>query len=91
VLEFDVCSGLFVAVVDARAVGFTSNEQAKRGWPAVPVELSIAHLSGTVGWELSAAAFGQLVHHDFHVLGAPYHAPRVGAMFTLRAVGLLAW
>jgi hypothetical protein len=33
------------------------------------------------------------VHHDFEVegLGAPYHAPRVGAMFTLRAVGLLGW
>ncbi|HYP99364.1 MAG TPA: hypothetical protein VER96_11900 [Polyangiaceae bacterium] len=90
-VEFDVCSGLFVGAVNARAAGFTSNEQAKRGWLAVPLELSVADLSGTLGWELSAIALGQLVHHDFEVegLGAPYHAPRVGAMFTLRAVGLL--
>jgi len=92
-LEVDVCSGLFVGMVDARAVGFTSNEHAKRGWLALPVEVSVAHLSGTVGWELSATALGQLVHHDFQVegLGSPYHAPRVGAMFTLRAVGLIGW
>jgi hypothetical protein len=92
-VAFDLCSGMFVGAVNARAVGFTSNEHAKRGWLAVPLELSVADLSGSVGWELSATALGQLVHHDFEVegLGAPYHAPRVGAMFTLRAVGLLGW
>ena len=92
-LEFDVCSGLFVGAVKARAVGFTSNEQATRSWLAVPLELSVADLSGRVGWELSATALGSLVHHDFRVegLGVPYGSPRVGAMLTLRAVGLLAW
>lgn len=92
-LEFDVCSGVFVGAVHAQAVGFTTNEQATRGWLALPLELSLADLSGTVGWELSATALGQLVHHDFQVdgLGTPYQAPRVGAMLTLRAVGLLAW
>jgi len=89
-VEFDMCSGMFVGAVHAHAVGFTSNEQATRSWLSVPLELSVADLSGTVGWELSATALGQLVHHDFQVegLGAPYHAPRVGAMFTLRAIGL---
>jgi len=79
--------------VEARAVGFTSNEQARRSWLAVPLELSLADSSGTVGWELSATALGSLVHHDFQIegLGTPYRAPRVGALFTLRAVGLLAW
>ena len=92
-LELDVCSGLFVGAVKARAVGFTSNEQATRPWLAVPLELSFADLSGALGWELSATALGSLVHHDFQVegLGSPYHAPPVGAMLTLRAVGLLGW
>ena len=92
-LEFDVCSGLFVGAVHAQAVGFTTNEPATRSWLALPLELCLADLSGNVGWELSATALGQLEHHDFQVdgLGTPYQAPRVGAMLTLRAVGLLGW
>ncbi|HEX2671601.1 MAG TPA: hypothetical protein VHM25_12050 [Polyangiaceae bacterium] len=92
-IEFDVCSGLLVGAVQARAVGFTSNEQATRSWLAVPVELSVADLSRAVGWELSATALGSLVHHDFQIegLGVAYRSPRVGAMVTLRAVGLLHW
>ena len=92
-LRFDACSGLFVGAVAARAVGFTRNEQRRRSWLAIPVELSVADLSGAVGWEVSAAALGSLLHRDFQVegLGAAYRAPRVGAMLTLRAVGLLAW
>lgn len=92
-LEFDVCSGLFVGAVKARAVGFTSNEQATRPWLALPLELSVADLSGSLGWELSATALGSLVHHDFQVegLGVPYRSPRMGAMLTLRGVGLFEW
>lgn len=92
-VEFDVCSGLFVGALDARAEGFTSNERRTRAWLALPLELSVADLSGALGWELSATALGSLVHHDFQVegLGPPYRAPRFGAMVTLRAAGLLAW
>jgi hypothetical protein len=93
-LHLDVCTGLFVGIVKAQAVGFTVNQPERhRAWLAIPLELSLADTSGPVGWELSAAALGSLVHHDFEVthLGTAYDAPRVGALLTLRAVGLWSW
>ena len=93
-LHLDLCTGLFVGVAQAQAVGFTVNQpERRRAWLAIPLELSLADTSGPVGWELSAAALGTLVHHDFEVtnLGTAYDAPRVGAMLTLRAVGLWSW
>ena len=92
-LSLDLCSGLFVGVTTAQAGGFTSNDRRVRPWLAVPLELSLAALSGPIGWELSGAALGSLVHHDFQVdnIGVAYHSPRVGAMLTLRAVGLWSW
>ena len=68
-LELDVCSGLFVGAVKAQAVGFTSNEQRRRSWLAIPVELSVADRSGPIGWEVSAAALGSLTHQDFRSKG----------------------
>jgi hypothetical protein len=92
-LSFDLCSGLFVGVMTAQADGFTRNDRRVRPWLAVPLELSLAQLSGPVGWELSGAALGSLVHHDFEVdnIGVVYRSPRVGAMLSLRAVGLWSW
>ncbi len=92
-LQLDVCSGLFAGAVTARSEGFTRNARRVRSWLAVPLELSLADLSGSFGWELSATALGALVHQDFEVegLGVAYRAPRVGAMLTLRGVGLLTW
>ena len=93
-LHLDVCSGLFVGVLSAEAEGFTSNAPRRsRAWLAVPLELALADTSAPVGWELSAAALGSLVHHDFEVtnLGTAYDAPRVGAMLTLRGVGAWGW
>lgn len=92
-LQLDVCSGVLVGAVSAEAEGFTSNEQRRRTFLAIPLELSVADLSGSVGWEVSATALGSLIHRDFRVegLGEAYHAPRVGALLTVRAVGLLDW
>ena len=92
-LQFDVCSGVFVGAVTAQAQGFSVNQRRVRSWLAVPLELSLAELSGPVGWEVSASALGALVHQDFEVdgLGTAYHAPRVGGMLTFRAVGLWSW
>jgi len=92
-LQLDVCSGLFAGAVSAQAEGFTHNSRRVRSWLAIPLELSLANLSGPIGWEVSASALGTLVHQDFEVegLGVAYRAPRVGAMLTLRAVGLLTW
>ncbi len=92
-LQLDICSGLFAGAVTARSEGFTHNARRVRSWLTVPLELSVADLSGSFGWELSASALGALVHQDFEVdgLGVAYRAPRVGAMLTLRGVGLLTW
>ena len=92
-LRFDLCSGLLAGVVTAQAEGFTVNQRRSRSWLAVPVELSLAEVSGPVGWELSASALGTLQHHDFEVdgLGVAYRSPRVGAMLSLRAIGVLSW
>jgi hypothetical protein len=92
-LSLGLCSGLFVGVMTAQAEGFTRNDRRVRPWLAVPLELSLAQLSGPVGWELSGAALGSLVHHDFEVdnIGTLYSSPRVGAMLSLRAVGLWSW
>lgn len=92
-LTLDLCSGMFVGVMTAQADGFTTNDRRVRPWLAVPLELSLAELSGPVGWELSGAALGSLVHHDFEVdnIGIAYRSPRVGAMLSLRAVGLWSW
>ena len=92
-LHLDVCSGLFVGVASGEAVGFTVNASRSRAWLALPVELSLVDSAGPLGWELSVAALGALVHQDFEVapLGVAYHAPRVGGMLTFRALGLLTW
>ncbi len=90
--RFDVCTGLFAGVATADANGFTSNEHhVVRTWLAIPVELSLAQLSGPVGWEVSASALGSLVHEDFSIdhLGPAYQSPRVGGMLSLRIVGLV--
>ncbi|HEY3667866.1 MAG TPA: hypothetical protein VGL19_17810 [Polyangiaceae bacterium] len=92
-LSLGLCTGLFVGVMTGEAEGFTANEQRARSWLSVPVELSLAQLSGPAGWELSGAALGSLVHHDFEVdnVGVAYHSPRVGFMLSLRVVGLWSW
>ncbi len=89
--RFDVCTGLFAGVMTAQAEGFTRDERRVRTWLAVPLELSLAQLAGPVGWEVSAAALGSLVHQDFSIdgLGVAYQSARVGGMLSLRAVGLL--
>jgi hypothetical protein len=90
--RFDACTGLLAGAATAEAQGFTRNERRVRTWLAVPFELSLAQLSGPVGWEVSAAALGSLVHEDFSIdgLGPAYESPRVGGMLSLRAVGLLS-
>ena len=91
--RFDFCTGLFAGVMTAQASGFTRNERRVRTWLAIPFELSLAQLSGPVGWEVSASALGSVVHEDFSIdgLGPAYASPRVGGMLSLRAVGLLSW
>lgn len=90
--RFELCSGLFAGVTTAQAEGFTRNERRVRSWLAIPLELSVAELSNPIGWELGASALGSLAHHDFSIdnLGPVYESPRVGAMISLRAVGLFS-
>jgi hypothetical protein len=90
--RFDFCAGLFVGVASAEAEGFTTAQRRTRPWLAIPLELSFSERAGSIGWEVSAAALGSLVHQDFSIdhLGPAYQSPRVAAMLSLRAVGLLS-
>jgi hypothetical protein len=91
-LRLDLCAGLFGGVLGATAQGFDENLTHRRPWLVLPVELSLARLSGPIGWELSASALTVLVEHDFAidgVSGVAYHAPPVAGMLSLR--GLLVF
>ncbi|HEX3774888.1 MAG TPA: hypothetical protein VHV51_10520 [Polyangiaceae bacterium] len=90
--RFELCSGLFAGVTTAEGQGFTRNERRVRSWLAIPLELSLAEISSPIGWELGVSALGSLAHRDFSIdnLGPAYQSPRVGAMISLRAVGLFS-
>jgi hypothetical protein len=90
-LRLDLCTGLFGGALGAEARGFTSNFEHRRPWLVLPVELSLARLSGPIGWELSASALTMLVEHDFAIdgVGVAYHSPPVAGMLSLR--GLLVF
>ncbi|WP_438034784.1 hypothetical protein [Sorangium sp. So ce204] len=88
-LRFDVCSGVHAGRLKAAASGFTRNDAVEKTWLAVPIELSLASLSGPLGFEVGAAALVPLRRNDFSVdgVGVAYRSPPVGALVSLRGVG----
>ncbi|WP_437914663.1 hypothetical protein WME73_02950 [Sorangium sp. So ce302] len=89
-LRFDVCSGLHAGWLKAAASGYTRNDVAEKMWLAVPLELSLARLSGPLGFDVSASALLPLRRSDFSVdgVGVAYSSPPVGALVSLRGVGV---
>ncbi len=89
-LRLDVCSGIYAGVSKAQASGFTRNESATTPWLALPLELALASVSPSFGWELGAAALVPLRHHEFAVdgVGVAYEPTAVGGLLSLRVVGL---
>jgi hypothetical protein len=91
-LRLDLCSGLYVGVLTARASGYTRNQRAQKTWLALPVELAFASLKAPLGFELSLSALVPLRRHDFVVdgVGVTYESLPVGALFSARTVGIWA-
>ncbi len=84
--RLDVCLGAFAGATTGEARGFTSNLEHRRPWLVLPVELSLARLSGPVGWELTGSALAALVEHDFAIdgVGVASRSSPVGGMLSLR-------
>ncbi|WP_437999184.1 hypothetical protein WMF26_03825 [Sorangium sp. So ce185] len=89
-LRFDVCSGVHAGRLQAAASGYTRNDVAAKAWLAVPLELSLSRLSGPLGFDVGAAALLPLRRNDFSVdgVGVAYSSPPVGALVSLRGVGV---
>jgi len=92
-LRFDACTGILVGAITAEAEGYTHNEHRTRGWIALPLEAALAGWAAPIGWELSLAGLLPLVRSDFTVdgVGTAYASPPVGAMLSLRMIGILPW
>ncbi|WP_437571371.1 hypothetical protein [Sorangium sp. So ce542] len=89
-LRFDVCSGIHAGRLQVAARGYTRNDVAEKAWLAVPLELSLSRLSGPLGFDVGAAALLPLRRNDFSVdgVGVAYSSPPVGALVSLRGVGV---
>ncbi|HEX3849812.1 MAG TPA: hypothetical protein VGF76_21850 [Polyangiaceae bacterium] len=74
--------------IHGEAHGFTLDEHHDRAWLALPVEVSLAKLDGTLGWELTASALIEVVEHDFGVAGAgtAYRSPALGGILALHGI-----
>jgi len=93
VLRTDLCAGAYVGLEAASGQGYTRNDDRTRPWLAIPFELTLAGRREHVGWELGAGALVSVLRQDFSIdgLGDAYRPPLVGAIVSLRAVGLVPW
>ncbi len=83
-----LCVGAILGELHGEAHGFTLDDDHNRPWLALPIEVSVVKLNGTLGWELTASAFAEIVEHDFGIAGAgiAYRAPALGGMVALHGV-----
>lgn len=83
-----LCVGAMLGEIHGEAHGFTLDEHHDRAWLALPVEVSLAKLDGTLGWELTASALIEVVEHDFGVAGAgtAYRSPALGGILALHGI-----
>jgi hypothetical protein len=54
-LRFDLCGGAFAGVLSAEARGYTRNGYRKGPWFVLPLEVVLADLAGSIGWEVTAS------------------------------------
>ncbi|WP_437814630.1 hypothetical protein [Sorangium sp. So ce1078] len=89
-LRFEVCSGLHAGQLKVVASGYTRNDVAETAWLSVPLELSLASLGGPLGFDVGVAALLPLRRNDFSVdgVGVAYRSPPVGALMSIRGVGI---
>ena len=91
--RLDACSGALVGAVTADAEGYTRNERRVRSWIVLPFEAALAGWTSPMGWEVSLAALLPLHRPDFSIdgVGVAYRSPPLGAMLSLRALGIFPW
>ena len=92
-LRLDACSGAFLGAVTGEAEGYTRNERRTRTWIAVPFEAALAGWTSPVGWEVSLAGLFPLRRPDYTIegIGTAYRSPPVGALLSLRLIGIVPW
>jgi len=92
-LRLDACSGALVGAITAEAAGYTRNEEQTRSWIAVPFEAALAGWTSPLGWEVSLAGLVPLRRPDYTIdgLGTVYRSPPVGALLSLRLIGIVPW
>lgn len=91
--RLDACSGALAGAITAEAEGYTRNERRTRSWFALPVEAAFARWTSLVGWEVSLAGLVLLRRPDYTIdgIGTAYSSPPIGALLSLRVVGLVPW
>jgi hypothetical protein len=92
-LRSDLCTGAYMGLEEADGERYTRGDDRTRPWLGVPIELTLAGRRDHVGWEVGAGALIGVVRQDFSIenLGDAYRPPPVGAVLSLRAVGLVPW
>lgn len=87
--RLDLCSGIYAGLVSVEANGYTRNDDAKKPWLALPLELAFLTTSSPIGVELGASALVPLRRSDFSIdnLGVAYESWPVGLLVSMRAVG----
>jgi hypothetical protein len=87
--RFDLCSGSYAGVVSVEANGYPRNDDAKKPWLALPLELAFLTTPSPIGVELGASALVPLRRSDFSIdnLGVAYESWPVGVLVSMRAVG----
>lgn len=88
-LRLDLCSGVYVGLLQVRANGYTRDGEASKAWLAIPLELSLLTTAAPMGVELGASALLPLRRNDFSIdnLGVAYESWPVGLLVSMRAVG----
>jgi hypothetical protein len=88
-LRLDLCSGVYVGLLQVQANGYTRNDEASKAWLALPLELALLTTASPIGVEIGASALLPLRRNDFSIdnLGVAYESWPVGLLVSLRAVG----
>lgn len=88
-LRLDLCSGVYVGLLQVQANGYTRDGEASKAWLAIPLELSLLTTASPMGVELGASALLPLRRNDFSIdnLGVAYESWPVGLLVSMRAVG----
>ncbi len=92
-LRLDLCSGAWLGRRRAEGRGYTDDVESTTTWLGIPIELSLADLSPPLGWEVSVIALLSFPRRDYTVsgVGAAYESWPIGAVLSVRGLGVVPW